>query len=292
MPGLWQSYAGINRRHAYLGVALLMAVTAAASVGPRFSVWRTLTDSFRVFGVNFVTFALVALCTHLIWPLAPAVPHPQPGAATLSDLASDILRTLLGLLVTCLTQAALAFKTVRTLFGHRSSATDIWLGLRLIVPVLVAGTITYAPIFVGSISEWGLGAYPIARGLVAVSLLPIMMYLILNFWLTTPVIVLEQSNALNALKRSRHLTQGSRWRILGLWIVIGIMMVFVAVIVAFATGKGLVALAASKPTTIPGAVWYVMVAIWGAFFATLTNVAYCHLRAEKEGAAERTAQDA
>jgi hypothetical protein len=266
-----------------------MAVVAAASIAPRFSIGKTIADSFRVIRLNFFTFALVALVTHLIWALAPTVSPSRAYAPRLDDLGDDILRTMMGLLVTCLTQLGLVFGTLRTLLGHRASVRDVWPGLRFIVPAFVAGGVAYAPFLAMSVAEVVFAGNPIAVGLVAIPVTFGGLFLVLIYWITSPVIAIEQATFRAALTRSRQLTKGCRWKIVAIWLLVGVMVLFTAVIVALATGQDIQELAASKPTTIPGAIWYAMVAIWGAFFATLTNVAYYRLRTEKEGIADEVA---
>lgn len=267
-----------------------MSVMAAALAGPRFSIGRTIADSFRILARNILVFAAAAFLIHLIWLLAPPVIPAQPGVIDYGDLVKEVLRTLLGLLVSCLMQLAFAIPVARTFAGQRSSVRDVWPGFRSVVPVFAAGVVSYAPFLVMSFSERLLAAYPFAKGLSSIPLFIVMSYFILNFWLTTPVIALERIGILASLKRSRDLIRGARWKILAIWLLVGIMVVVVTVFVSFATGRGFVELVALKPTTVPGAIYFIVVVAWGAFFATLTNVAYHHLQVEKEGSAETTAR--
>ena len=267
-----------------------MVVAAAVSVGPRFSIGRTIADAFRVLRLNFFPFALVALVAHLMWLLLPEVAPMQSQPANLGDLAIDILRTLAGLLISCLPQLGLAYGTVRTLLGRRGSTADIWTGFGSVVPAFMAGVISYAPVFAIDIAERTLGGHPIALGFIAPVLVVALIYCILNFWLTTPIIAIERKGVLAALGRSCDLARGCRWKIVAIWLVVGVMVVATAALASVATGQGLLELAESKPTTVSGAVWFVMALAWSAFFATLTNVAYFHMRTEKDGVADHVVQ--
>ena len=60
-----------------------MAVNTGA---PRFTIGRTLGDSLKIFGRNFVAFALVALAIRLLLLLAP----PQGQAAAVMTGAAQI----------------------------------------------------------------------------------------------------------------------------------------------------------------------------------------------------------
>ena len=106
--------------------------------------------------------------------------------------------------------------------------------------------------------------------------------LILMWWVYIPAVVVESKGIIEAFGRSRELTRGRRWHILGLIVVIAILLIAVSFVVVLVVGIS----AASSPDGVGfGAIiiGYVLNALVTAFNAVLVAVSYYYLRAEKEG---------
>lgn len=115
------------------------------------------------------------------------------------------------------------------------------------------------------------------------------------FWFTifaiaVPACVLERRGPFRSLGRSRFLTAGNRWKILG----ITLLMVLIKLAVDAATGVftfsfskpfvvGVSAAAVTGGSMLGGLVRFVVEAIWMAFSSVLWVVMYRDLRANREG---------
>jgi len=101
------------------------------------------------------------------------------------------------------------------------------------------------------------------------------LFLFVTWWVFVPSIVVENAGPAACFRRSRLLTKGHRWGILGI-----VMVVFVAnfgcsVVIAFIGHSGAIATAALLNVVVALA--------FTAFSSVLTAVGYYALRAEKEG---------
>jgi hypothetical protein len=86
--------------------------------------------------------------------------------------------------------------------------------------------------------------------------------------------------------RSRALTKGHRWKLLGLMLLVILpALIFGAIVGAlmFAVTGGFLAMAAAFSTTLGQIVNLIWNAIWTAFFAIVIVVTYHDLRVAKEG---------
>ena len=98
------------------------------------------------------------------------------------------------------------------------------------------------------------------------------------WWVYVPAIVVEGKGIIEAFGRSRELTRGRRWHILGLLIIFVILMF----VVGFHR-KMVVLIIASQGGLAASIIDYVFNALLTAFTAVLAAVGYYYLRAEKEG---------
>jgi hypothetical protein len=118
-------------------------------------------------------------------------------------------------------------------------------------------------------------------------------------WLVaTPACVVERLGPFRSLGRSRALTKGHRWKLLGLLLAVLIPALIVAgvtgaVMASLGIGVNLLIgmffdLTRSQSTISAQIVRLVWTAVWTAFYAILVAVAYHDLRVAKEGADTRT----
>jgi len=128
-------------------------------------------------------------------------------------------------------------------------------------------------------SFWPLIGLALAGLLILVGLiLLIVPGLILStlWFVVLPACVVEQLGPWTSLRRSRELTRGHRWKVLGLTVLL--------MIGTFAGGSVIESwvTAATSPTVGVVSDW-MWTAIWTAFTATITIVTYHELRVAKEG---------
>jgi hypothetical protein len=99
--------------------------------------------------------------------------------------------------------------------------------------------------------------------------------LFINWWVIIPVVVVEKTGVIECFGRSRTLTAGNRWRILGLLIVVGIAQGVINLILQVIAHMGGLWVAVILMLAI--SLFFI------AFNAVLTAVGYYYLRSEKEG---------
>jgi hypothetical protein len=112
---------------------------------------------------------------------------------------------------------------------------------------------------------------------------PVVM-LFLMWSMGSPACVVERLGPFRSLGRSRELTKGHRWKILGLFLATVIPGVIIGAIVGGLMGVilvlGQVGSFGTAAIQIISLIWN---AIWTAFFAIVIVVAYHDLRVAKEG---------
>ena len=98
------------------------------------------------------------------------------------------------------------------------------------------------------------------------------------WWVYIPAIVVEGKGIIEAFGRSRELTRGRRWHLLGL-ILIVVIILLIGQLCRWKSTAGCDGRWAAAGTIIQ----YVFIAVLTAFNAVLVAVSYYYLRAEKEG---------
>jgi uncharacterized membrane protein len=100
--------------------------------------------------------------------------------------------------------------------------------------------------------------------------------IILLMWsVAVPSYVEERAGVVASLKRSRELTKGSRWKILGLYVVMLTIIVLIQMLVVAILGQaGTLAIVAAMLTS----------AVFGTLFAAMIASLYVELRQVKDGA--------
>jgi ABC-type Fe3+ transport system permease subunit len=103
------------------------------------------------------------------------------------------------------------------------------------------------------------------------------------WWVYVPAIVVEGKGIIGAFGRSRELTRGRRWHLLGLLVIVVILSILVGVVVQLIAGVILMSSTDGSGWTIFNILQYVFTSLVTAFNAVLVAVGYYYLRAEKEG---------
>jgi hypothetical protein len=225
----------------------------------QFRVGNVFSLSWSVLSRNFLTFMLVTGVASLPDLLMGQLSAAAQGNAFASPGPTIFLFLLLIVLGT-LSQAIVlhgAFQVMRGLPIDLVESARI--GLRRFIPLV--GLALSMSLFLG----------------LATALLVIPGLILYVMWfVATPVCVVEQLGPFRSLGRSRQLTKGYRWKILGLQLVILIPVFVVGAILGGLTAVIL------GPTFGPivNLLWS---AIWTAFLAIVLAVTYHDLRVAKEG---------
>lgn len=253
----------------------------------RFSAGEVFTGSLRVLFRNAVPFGIITAVLgipYIVMVLTGLAPAPFIYRVTAMDIhvgmqgfnwnatPAGIVLALTYLLVQC----AITYGTFQSLLRKpivlgRSFAR----GLGAAIKVIPAGIVML--VFVGLV---------VALAMIVSFLVPFLGFLVLPataiglfvlyvmWWVVVPVIVVE-GGFIECFRRSRSLTKGNRWGIVGLFLI-----VFVVEVVMSLAITGL-AMAAGR--ALGEALAIVVVLISVAFTAVLKAVAYYKLRAGMEG---------
>jgi Membrane domain of glycerophosphoryl diester phosphodiesterase len=253
--------------------------------------------AWTVFSGNFLRFTIVAAIVLLptlllVRPttLTLANPFPNPGWFVIAFLAMLVLYPL--------SQAILLHMAFQDMTGRPVKlAESTMVGLRRFFPIIGIGLIVVlvlALYMVGmALAVVALGQFLQSPGLVVlatvIGIIPLFM-LYLMWFVAIPACVVERLGPLRSLGRSRALTKGHRWKILGMILLILIAGLIVGILVGILVGVLLTGLGAgsalgvsSVPSTAGQVVNLILNAILTAFLAILIAVTYHDLRVAKEG---------
>jgi hypothetical protein len=249
-------------------------VALSAPDQPRFTIGRAFSMSFGVLGRNFGSMALISLLVSAIQSLLDYAITGDPAGGEGSG------NSILGLIAYAFITAPVTYATFQDLRGRGVSAGDIWtngfrrigrvigatfaLGLILIVPIVVVAILAA---MLGAASLYVLG--PVIGILVA--------FVIVAWFVLVPTVVVEDIRFSAAFGRAFDLTRGKRWRIFGLLLVYGVIIIALAALM-------LLMMAIAQSVLLVLAVLIPFAAFYSVVGAILPAVVYYLLRAEKEGA--------
>ncbi|HEY2891601.1 MAG TPA: hypothetical protein VGJ31_13275 [Dongiaceae bacterium] len=243
-----------------------------AADAPQFSIGKVLGTSFAVIGRNIVPFLLLAIMISIpsivirrMVGVDPQVYQAQINQqqtlyfASLSSLGSWI-SMFVSIVTSSLVTAALVYGTFQDLRGQRAAIGDlVGRGFSSLVPVVLAAIAYSLLLIVGTIML-------LVPGVILATAL----------WVYVPAIVLEKAGVATSFRRSRTLTKGHRWAILGLYLIVLAVVLAVEFVLTLVLHVSLAALAYHW-AAIPIQLLYLV------FIAVMSAVGYYHLRAEKEG---------
>lgn len=238
-----------------------------SATGARFEIGRVISTSLAVFGRNLVPFFVIAVIIGIPYILVTFLFASSVDIAAIQATGQIpdgfwgmwAIAMLISIVTYSLIQAAIVYGTVQDLRGQKASFGDcLARGLASLPRVIVAALLANIAIMIGSVLL-------IVPGIV----------LILMWWVLIPALVIEGSGIGESFGRSRALTSGHRWGILGLLVIV----VVVLWVISFVIGLLAMALGVVVSQVINLAVMFVFM----AFASVLSAVGYYHLRAEKEG---------
>jgi hypothetical protein len=227
-------------------------------IGRSFSVWAANLLSFTLVGVVVLSPVLLGLGLLAVTGIS------QPLAERLLSLVSNIL----GLALT----GGVTYGVFQDIRGERASAGDV---LRMGMSKL--GTVWVTGLLAGLAIALGFCAL-IVPGLV----------LMVRFWLAVPVAVIESPGASASLSRSTELTEGNRWAIFAVAILMFLVQLgatlVLGLIIGLATGAGSAAVEPAKQSAGVQFLLELLVIPIVALAAVAPAIAYHDLRKGKEGA--------
>ena len=250
-------------------------MTYAGASRARFRLADALQATFDAASANFVTFLLLALLLYalpavimgLVMPVAAAFDPPRLAANLFVTFATSVIL-----------QGALARGVVVHLGGGRATLGDC---LRSAVDV-------FLPLLGISV----LASLGVVVGLVFLAVPGL--FLLLLWSVAAPAEVVERVGVFGAFARSARLTQGHRWSILVIFVVVWVVALVIGALVGGVLGlAGGFGVAASGGVSAQGGalvVGFALVrAVGGAVGVVFTGAApgaiYYELRRSKEGAA-------
>jgi hypothetical protein len=267
-----------------------------------FRAGRVMSKSFSILFRNLAPFLLLALVISSPTYVYHILSGPPDFLATgdPADFSSLIDTTaivvgVIGLLLGYLVMAALVYGTMRDLKNEPVALGDCFAkGVRVIFPVLgvafvallilalvvaitlIPGAILVGVLFAGSGAEW------ISAVLIPVFFIPAG-YVWVILWVTIPVAVIER-RGLGSLKRSRELTKGFRWRIIGLLILLLGIGLGVGLLLEW-FNQGFFGDAGVSTAAFAGrmASEWIISGFFSALSAVIVAVSYHDLRVAKEG---------
>lgn len=261
-----------------------MATSIGEAGGRAVSIGRIFSRAFETVGSNPVTvfgisFVFTALPGFIMNYIAQGFGYSQQNLATgaislFLFVTIAIISVLVGIVLTMLTQGALVRVTAAHLQGREASFGEAAMtGLRAALPLLLLAILLGLGVMLGTMLF-------IVPGII----------LYLMWAVAAPALVEEKIGVFEAFGRSRYLTSGARWKVLGLglimlviyWIFSGISGVIMVSI------YGLQGLATAMQQGVPLGFLLVSVVVstlLTAIIATIQTSLYVELRDWKDGPA-------
>ena len=236
---------------------------------PEFRVGKVVSKSFSIYFKNFVPFTVTAMVLILpatICSIAAILGHFSPISTKTLTLSAQIANFLLG----CVISGALVFASFEALRGNSPSVgASMSKGFRAAFAVVIVSILVGLLVGVGFLLL-------VVPGIIAIAVCAV----------AIPAAVVEKPGLIGALERSKELTKGYRWRILGVFLLYAIIVFVASAVMNLAIGFGVMASGAKlSGGLILGAatIDWVLSAMMAALNASLAAVMYHDLRVVKDG---------
>lgn len=240
----------------------------------RLSLGRVISQTFgvtrrNIVAIGLLSFVVAVLASALGFGATTWLAAARPGDSTARATAG--LESVISFILGGIATAGITHVVVSDLNGGKTGTGPAFAtGLRLAVPLLGLNVIVSLGI-----------------GLAAVLLVVPGIMLALRWSVAAPVRVVEQLSISDSIRRSTELTQGNRWRLLGLFLI----LVTVVLLVALLIGVAIVVLNRSGTSTTAPVFEIVGNIVLGTLSAALSStipaVCYAELRRIREGATPR-----
>lgn len=197
-------------------------MASIANSGDRFRIGRVFNDSFAVIGRN------LALCLGLggafhalpkfgawLWYVNSSTAGLTGWAFVSQHAIVVMLGSVVYLVITAVLQTSLIRAAIVDLRGEKPNFSDCFgVALILFLPILGASLLVTLGIIIGLV------------------LLIVPGILVLLRWaVTMPVLIQERRGILDSMARSRDLTAGSRWPMLGLWVILVVVSALMSLVI-------------------------------------------------------------
>jgi hypothetical protein len=288
------------------GGAVTEASLPGHLVADAFRVGHVLSRTTSLFARNFPTYvavtAIAGLPPLLVGILVPA--SPATAVNPFQNVGVGVVTVFLTIVLGVLSQAIVLYGTLQDMSGRPVRLADcVAVGLRRFLPLIgLAICVDGAMLaYMGFLALAVVGLIkmipqaPVLVTLGAVSLFIPLPILYLMWLVGTPACVVERLGPFRSMGRSRALTKGHRWKLLGLVLAVLIPALIIAgvagaVMASLGVGVNLrigifFDLTRSQGTIAAQIVNLIWTAVWTAFYAILVAVAYHDLRVAKEGVA-------
>ncbi|MBA3526228.1 MAG: hypothetical protein H0T82_04830 [Sphingomonas sp.] len=253
---------------------------------PRMSVGRVFARAFSTIKNNplvvlVVALTVVAIPTALMsYLMMSAVSAAQFEAGSTTQSPSGFFAIMLlywavSLLIGAIAQGALTTATVAESEGRKASLGESFsAAVPVLLPLVGVGLLYVLGIMLGMI------------------LLIVPGIILMVMWsVAVPALVIERGSVFDSFRRSRHLTKGARWRILGAFVLLLFIYWLVSVVVGLLgvqiSGAGAATGFRPADVIIPVILGTLITMIWG----TVQPSIYVELRQWKEGTDVRSLED-
>lgn len=247
-----------------------MATTITADAA-RFSIGGVISRAVSVLGRRFLMFfglGLVAGVPGLIVnyaSLPTILADGSPAAFGPGHWLLVSAGVLVAMVMAALLQGSITYGTVMDLSDQPLSfGTAVTTALRVFFPLLGLSLV-----------------FAFALGFATLLLIVPGIMLALAWNVAVPARVIEQTSVFRAFGRSRVLTAGHRWAILGIWMIYFVAAIVLQLIVRFAFGLPLLMNGANLSLAV--LIGWLVQALMAVVAATIGACIYFELRSEKEG---------
>jgi hypothetical protein len=214
-----------------------------------------------------------------------------------SALISSAVTGLIGILGTLVATAMLTIVVSRAVLGRSVSIGEAWreakpqlfrlLGLLFLVPLIIVAVIAVALLPGILLSVTGADQAGLLLALGALAAVIIAIWIGVRFSLATPALMLEKQKVIASLRRSAKLIRGAWWRVFGIELLAGLLVLIVAAIIEIPTTLIAGAATGDSPTswtllTITGIGAVISSTVTLPFSAGVTVLLYVDQRIRRE----------
>jgi hypothetical protein len=183
-------------------------------------------------------------------------------------MGAVFISSIMGLVISAIVQGALTRATVAESEGQIASFGEcLSVGLRFFLPLIGVGIIVGLGVVLGMILL-------IVPGII----------LLLMWAVAAPAVVVERDGVFKALSRSSELTKGARWKILGLFLLLGVLYWLLSLVFGLVGLKAYGDPSVSTGLSVGNLLGSIVLGtIFNAFWGTVQPSLYVELRRWKEG---------
>jgi MFS family permease len=235
-----------------------------------------LSRAWAVFSGNFLKFSVVTGIAALPSLLISNSSVGDAGNLYL-DTGLSLFSGILTVALTVLSQAIVFYGAFQDMRGRPFRLADgMRVGLGRLFPLIGLAVVVGLAV----IALLGACFLFVAPVLIFAGFIILLVMLLLMWSMGIPACVVERLGPFRSLARSRALTKGHRWKILGLLLLTLIIGAIVGAVMGTVLAYGPAGSFGAAATQTIGLIWD---AIWTAFFAVVMVVTYHSLRVAREG---------